>query len=58
MLKNTNYMFLYKILLGEEEFKKMFRYKSTYSMILKVPVVFLTLLSFLDDETTFELKYV
>jgi hypothetical protein len=58
MLKNTNLLFLFKILLGDEAFKKCFRYRSLYSVTLKSPVVFYIILSFLDDETTFELKYV
>jgi hypothetical protein len=58
MIKNTNLLFMFKILLGEEEFKKCFRYRSQYSVTLKSPVVFYIILSFLDDETVFELKYV
>ena len=51
---NTNLILLYKQFLGRD-FKI---YNKKYKKSLKRPVVFFTIIDFLDDETIYELKHV
>ncbi len=57
-MNNLDYLFLLKIFLSEDEFKKKFQFKSSYYKTLRKPTIFYTLVGYLDDMTIYEIKNV
>jgi hypothetical protein len=57
-MNHVDLLFLLKVYLKEEDFKKKFSFKSKYYKTLKKPIIFHNLVGYLDDEGIYELKHV